>query len=119
MIDTDRTLITPRRLDRLASVAATFVDHLGRRGWDLSLHGRFAPAGVVGNRARLLETLALLMPDDPTIPLGECLPPGRPCVVLTSRPLEVAARSGGPRPLVLSLDECDALVRLPRRARLG
>ena len=119
VIDTDRILITPRRLDRLASVAATFVDHLGRRGWDLSLHGRFAPAGVVGNRARLLETLALLMPDDPTIPLSECLPPGRPCVVLTSRPLEVAASGGGPRPLVLSLDECEALVRLPKRARLG
>lgn len=119
VVDTDRTLVTPRRLDRLASVAATFVDHLGRRGWDLSLHGRFAPAGIVGDRARLLETLALLMPEDPTIPLGECLPPGRPCVVLTSRPLAVDATAGGPRPLVLSLDDCDALVRLPRRARLG
>lgn len=120
VIDTDRALVSPGRLDRLASVAATFVDHLGRRGWELSLHGRFAPAGVTGDRARLLATLALLTPTEATIPLGECLPAGRPCVVLTARPLAVeCSAAGGPRPLVLSLEECDALVRLPRRARLG
>ena len=119
VIDTDRTLVTPGRLDRLASVAATFVDHLARRGWELSLHGRFAPAGIAGDRARLLATLAMLAPEDPTIPLGECVPRGRPCVVLTSRPLTVEPGAGGVRPLTLSLDECDTLVRLPRRARLG
>lgn len=90
-----------------------------RRGWDITIHGRFAPSGISGDRGRLLETLALLVPEPATIPLGECLPPGQACVVLTSRPLATDPATSGPRPLVLSLEDCETLVRLPRRARLG
>lgn len=116
VLDTDRQLVTPRRLDRLASIAATFIDHLLRRGWEVSLHGRFAQSGVAGDRQRLFETLALVEAGPSEPPLGECIPEGRPCLVLAGRPVELGPLRS--RPLVLTLDECEELVRLPKRARL-
>lgn len=113
VIDTDSAVVTPRRLDRLASIAATFIDHLIRRGWEVTLHGRFAPGGVSGDRAHLIATLAVIEPQAAEGELGDCLPRHRTCLVLSSRAIELPPRH--PRPMLLTLDECEQLVRLPKR----
>lgn len=113
VIDTDAALVTPRRLDRLVSVAATFIDHLLRRGWEVSLHGRFASAGVLGDRDHLLATLAMLETQPADHELAACLPRDRTCLVLAARAISLPTRH--PRPLLLTLDECEQLVRLPKR----
>jgi len=113
VIDTDATGVTTRRLDRLVSVAATLIDHLIRRGWEISLHGHFSPTGIIGDRDRLIATLAVLEPQITEGDLGDCLPRHRTCLVLAARAIELPQRH--PRPLLLTLDECEKLVRLPKR----
>lgn len=102
-----------RKLERLICVAATLVDHFTSEGWVVSLHGHFAPLGVDGQRLRLLETLALAGATNGE--LLDSVPPNRTTVVLALNPLDISSLM--PKPLVLSLDECEQLVWLPRRMR--
>ncbi len=102
-----------RKLERLICVAATLVDHFTGEGWVLSLHGHFAPLGTEGSRQRLLETLALAGAANGE--LLDTIPPHRTAVVLALTPPDVAGLM--PKPLVLSLAECEQLVWLPRRVR--
>ena len=102
-----------RKLERLICVAATLVDHFTSEGWAVSLHGHFAPLGVDGQRLRLLETLALAGATNGE--LLDSVPPNRTTVVLALNPLDISSLM--PKPLVLSLDECEQLVWLPRRMR--
>jgi uncharacterized protein (DUF58 family) len=102
-----------RKLERLICVAATLVDHFTSEGWAVSLHGHFAPLGVDGQRLRLLETLALAGATNGD--LLDSVPPNRTTVVLALNPLDISSLM--PKPLVLSLDECEQLVWLPRRMR--
>jgi uncharacterized protein (DUF58 family) len=113
VLDTDRHHISARRLDRLCTIAASFIDHLVRRGWQVSLHGRFAPSGLHGDRRLLLETLALIDVDDGDIPLETCVPQGRAAIVLSAEPF--IGEGLQPQPLALTIAECESLVRLPRR----
>lgn len=114
VIDTDSDALSPRRLDRLAAIAASFVDHLLRREWQVTIHGRFAPSGCSGDRNALLELLALIQAEPADMPLEHCIPYGRAAIVITPRELTVATTQF-PQPLILSLDTCEELVRLPKR----
>jgi len=107
------TALSPRRLDRLAAIAASFVDHLLRHGWQVTIHGRFAPSGIGGDRRLLLETLALIETSADELPLVSCIPRGRAAIVISVNALTVD--DCHPRPLLLTLAECETLVRLPRR----
>ena len=102
-----------RKLERLICVAATLVDHFTSEGWVVSLHGHFAPLGVDGQRLRLLETLALAGATNGA--LIDTVPPNRTAVVLALNPIDLSTLM--PKPMVLSLDECEQLVWLPRRMR--
>lgn len=102
-----------RKLERLICVAATLVEHFTSEGWAVSLHGHFAPLGVDGQRLRLLETLALAGATNGE--LLDSVPPNRTTVVLALNQLDISTLM--PKPLVLSLDECEQLVWLPRRMR--
>ncbi len=102
-----------RKLERLICVAATLVDHFTGEGWVLSLHGHFAPLGAEGSRQRLLETLALAGAANGDL-IGT-IPTHRTAVILALHPPDVAGLL--PKPLVLSLAECEQLVWLPRRVR--
>jgi len=100
-----------RRFERLLSATATVIDHLAADGWQLSLHGLFAPAGVRGERERLLDVLAEIE----TCRDGElasALPRGEPCLVLSlddPGPLPADTRA-----LVLTLNDLAEAIRLPR-----
>lgn len=116
VIDTDAARLSARRMDRLAAIAASFVDHLIRRGWQVTLHGRFAPQGITGDRRLLLEALALVETQGADEDLATCIPRGRAALVIAADALVVEQRH--PQPLVLTLAECETLVRLPRRLGL-
>ena len=114
VLDTSQSSgLSPRKLDRLVAIAASFVDHLLRRGWQVALHGPFAPTGISGDRRVLLETLALLTRDTGDTTLESCIPRGRAAIVISVEPPDV--RDCRPQPMLLSLSECEQLVRLPRR----
>jgi uncharacterized protein (DUF58 family) len=102
-----------RKLERLISVAATLVDYFSSEGWTVSLYGHFAPQGVEGSRLRLLETLALAGAENGS--LHDVIPANR--VVLVLALSDFVTTGYHPQPMVLTLDECDSLVWLPRRVR--
>ncbi len=102
-----------RRLERIICVAATLVDYLLGLGWSLTLHGAFANHGVGGERARLLEALALAGSGQE--PVATFIPPQRTTLVLSLAPLPPLDLR--PAPMALTLAECDRLVRLPKRLR--
>ncbi len=102
-----------RKLERLISVGATLVDYFVNEGWAVSLYGHFAPRGIEGSRLRLLETLALAGADNGS--LHDVIPSNRAVIVLALS--DFAANDYSPKPMVLTLDECDSLVWLPRRVR--
>jgi uncharacterized protein (DUF58 family) len=97
--------------ERLVSAAATLIDDLDRRGWELAVHHGQATRGVSGTRERLLETLALCRPGG--APIDEVIPRGMPCLTLladTSR-----TPDSQPPPLVIRDGELPRLIHLPRR----
>lgn len=99
------------RFEQLISIAATLVEHLLARGWTVGLHGSWLGVeGVEGDRLCLLSALALARIESRSV--AECLPTGRPCVVLAVKPLAIAGLR--PEPLVLTLADCAHLVRLRR-----
>jgi uncharacterized protein (DUF58 family) len=102
-----------RRLERLICIAATLVDHFTGEGWSVSLHGHFAPLGTEGPRLRLLETLALAGATNGD--LIDTIPTNRTAVVLALGAVDLSALV--PKPLLLTLAECEQLVWLPRRVR--
>jgi uncharacterized protein (DUF58 family) len=102
-----------RKLERLICVAATLVDHLTGEGWTVSLYGHFAPHGAEGSRVRLLEALALA--GACTGDLLDVIPTNRTSIVLAVNPPDVSGFT--PKPLLLSLAECENLVWLPRKVR--
>jgi len=110
----DTRAATGKRLERLVCIAATLVDHLAAHGWHLSLHGQFAPAGVQGTRTQLLEVLAEVQ-TGPVEDLARFVPTGGSVLILASHAIELPARV--PRPLLLLLNECEELVRLPGKLR--
>jgi hypothetical protein len=97
----------------MIAAAATLADHLCAAGCSIDLRWGGQPGGVHGPRDRLLEALALAG-TSPAEPLA-LVPPGRPALVLATRPLQ--ANGLRPRPLVLTLDELPALMQLPGGAR--
>lgn len=99
------------RLERLICAAATIIDTLWDHGWELSLHGCFAPPqGVRGDRLRLFEALALVAGGGE--PLRLHLPTGVPCLALV---LDDDLPDCQPAPLVIRERELGELVRLPGR----
>lgn len=101
----------PAVFERLVSAAATLVDDLGRRGWELAVRHGQAPHGAVGARERLLESLAMCRPGG--VPLGELVPRGHPCLALLAD--DSHAPEGQPPPLVVRDQELPRLIHLPRR----
>ncbi len=100
------------RFEQLIAIAATLVEHLLARGWTVGLHGSWlGTEGVEGDRLRLLTALALARIENR--PVADCLPVGRPAVVLAVKPLDVTGLL--PEPLVLTLADCAHLVRLRRQ----
>jgi uncharacterized protein (DUF58 family) len=112
VVDTDARLDS-QRMERLISIAATLTDHFLGLGWNVSLHGAFAPTGLLGNRNYLLEALALATAGNQEV--AAFLPSGSLAVVLALKPFTPV--DVHPQPLVLTLTECEQLVRLPRRMR--
>ncbi len=102
-----------RKLERLIAVAATLVDYFCSEGWNVALYGHFAPHGVEGTKLRLLETLALAGAENGS--LTDLIPNHRATIVLSLKTIDVSSFS--PKPLLLTLAECDSLVWLPRRVR--
>lgn len=101
------------RFERLVCAAATLVHELPRQGWNVTLHGTFAPRGLHGASERLLEALALVVVDQR--PVAEFIPPGVPSLVLSLD--QLPALDLEPRPLALSLAEAESLVHIPTRVR--
>jgi uncharacterized protein (DUF58 family) len=101
--------LPPRRFELLVSAAATAVDELCALGWTVSVHGPFAPDGVLGDRLRLLSALALAAPCN--APAQLFLPHGSATLLLTGE-----AREGDGSSTILALDlaSCESLMRLPR-----
>jgi uncharacterized protein (DUF58 family) len=102
-----------RKLERLVAVAATLVDYFTAEGWAVALYGHFAPQGIEGTRLRLLETLALAGAENGS--LKELIPSHKAVVVLALNTFDTSTFS--PKPMMLTLDECETLVWLPRRVR--
>ena len=102
-----------RRFEKLVAAAATLIDGCLRRGWQVSVHGGFSPAGLKGDLPRLLEGLALATMDG--TPLVDCIPAQPAVAVFTATPTDVPALTI--RPLVLGIDDLDTLFRLPARLR--
>jgi uncharacterized protein (DUF58 family) len=102
-----------RLFEKLVAAVATVADAVLRRGWQVTVHGGFAPAGVQGELPRLLEALALAAPDGSA--LTDTMPQQPAIVVFTARPGDVPA--GDRPPLVVPLDDLDRLIRLPLRMR--
>jgi uncharacterized protein (DUF58 family) len=102
-----------RRLERIIAIAATLADHLLGLGWNLTLHGAFAGHGVAGDRARLLEALAFAAATSDAV--ASFIPAQRTALILSLAPLPKLDIH--PKPMVLTLAECDKLVRLPKRLR--
>lgn len=104
----------PLVFERLVAAAATLIDDLARRGWDLAIyHGR-AVTGVHAAADRLLEALALVHSGG--APLDELVPRDAPCLVLLAD--QSAAPSAG-RALVVRDRELPRLIHLPRRLARG
>lgn len=104
----------PAAFERLVSAAATLVDDLAARGWDLAVHTGHLPAGLTAAADRLLEALALARPGG--APLDEIVPRSAPCLVLLAD--GTAAPSAG-RALVVRDAELPRLIHLPRRLARG
>ena len=102
-----------RLFDKLVTAVATVAEAALKRGWQVTVHGGFAPGGVSGELPRLLEALALAAADGAS--LLDLLPPQPAVVVFTARPGDVPA--GDRPPLVIPLDDLDRLIRLPLRMR--
>ncbi len=97
--------------ERLVAAAATLVDDLSARGWELMVHHGQVPRGASGARDRLLEALALARPGG--APLEEIVPRGCPCLALLGE--DTRAPDNQPPPLVIRNDELARLIHLPRR----
>ncbi len=97
--------------ERLVSAAATLVDDLAARGWELMVHHGHVPRGATGARDRLLEALALARPGG--APLEEIVPRGAPCLALLAE--GTRPPDNQPPPLVIRDDELARLIHLPRR----
>lgn len=104
-------LAPPLVFERLVAAAATLVDDLERRGWELAVHHGQAARGVCGTRERLLEALALCRAGG--APLDEIVPRGTPCLALLDD--DSRAPEGQPPPLVVRDGELPRLIHLPRR----
>ena len=102
-----------RRFEKLVAATATLAEACLRRGWQVSVHGGFSPAGLTGDLPRLLEGLALATMDGAT--LADCIPAQPAVAVFTANAAEVPALAVSP--LVLGLDDIDRLFRLPARLR--
>lgn len=102
-----------RRFEKLVAATATLADACVRRGWEVTVHGGFAPAGISGDSDRLLEGLALATCDGAL--LADLIPPQPAVAVITARPGDVPLLTH--RPLILALSEIDDLFRLPARLR--
>ena len=102
-----------RRFEKLVAATATLVEACLQRGWQVTVHGGFAPQGLSGDSARLMEGLALATCDGAQ--LLDLIPAQPAVAVLTARPGDVPALLR--RPLVLGLAEIDELFRLPARFR--
>ncbi len=102
-----------RRFEKLVAATATLADACVRRGWQVTVHGGFAPAGISGDTGRLLEGLAMASCDGAD--LADVIPPQPAVVVLTARPGDVPLLRH--RPLILGFGELDDLFRLPARLR--
>ncbi len=105
--------LPPRSFEKLVCAAATLVAACLDRGWQVAIHGGFAPTGITGDVDRLLEALALATMDG--APIAECLPTQGAVAVLTARPGDVP--HADQPPLVVPLEELDGLFRLPARLR--
>ncbi|MHA3774925.1 DUF58 domain-containing protein [Verrucomicrobiota bacterium sgz303538] len=97
------------KFERLISVAATLVDYFCAKGWSLSLYGLFAPEGIHGARAGMLEALALAQMQSGHI--RALIPEQEATIVLSLHPLTDTP----PHSLILTLAECEQLVALPPR----
>ncbi len=102
-----------RRFEKLVAATATLVEACVQRGWQVTVHGGFAPAGITGDLARLMEGLAMANCDG--APLLDLIPAQPAVAVLTARPGDVPQLMR--QPLVLGLAEIDELFRLPARFR--
>lgn len=102
-----------RRFEKLVAATASLVAACIQRGWQVTVHGGFAPTGIAGDLPHLLEALALAGMDGAA--LADCVPAQPAVAVLTARPGDVP-RLERP-PLVLPLDGIDDLIRLPARLR--
>jgi uncharacterized protein (DUF58 family) len=114
VLDTNLRGQSNKKLESLICAAATLVDHLSRRNWLVTLHGAFAPLGVIGGRNQVIEALALVQADS-TREVQEFVPGRRSSLVLALNEPELPALQ--PPPLVLTLAECENLVRLPKLRR--
>lgn len=97
--------------ERLVAAAATLVDDLGRRGWELHVHHGQAARGVGGTRDRLMEALALCRTGG--APLEEVVPRGVPCIALLDD--DTRAPDAQPPPLIVRDADLPRLIHLPRR----
>ncbi len=97
--------------ERLVAAAATLIDDLGRRGWELAVHHGQAPRGAVGTRDRLLESLAMCRPGGE--PLSELVPRGHPCLAFLAD--DSRAPESQPPPLIVRDSDLPRLIHLPRR----
>lgn len=102
-----------RRFEKLVAATATLAEGCLRRGWQVSIHGGFSPAGLTGELPRLLEGLALATMDGTGV--ADCIPAQPAVAVFTANPTAVPALAV--RPLILSFDDLDTLFRLPARLR--
>lgn len=101
----------PLVFERLVAAAATLVDDLARRGWELAVRHGQAEHGAVGARDRLLESLALCKPGG--TPLAELIPRGHPCLAFLGD--DSRAPESQPPPLIVLDSELPRLIHLPRR----
>jgi uncharacterized protein (DUF58 family) len=97
--------------ERLVAAAATLVDDLSRRGWELAVRHGQTTHTTVGSRDRLLESLALCRPGG--TPLAELVPRGHPCLVLLADDSPIP--DSMPPPLIVRDGELPRLIHLPRR----
>ena len=107
------TAIDGRRFEKLVVATASLAAACLQRGWQVTVHGGFAPNGISGDLPHLLEALALAGQDGK--PLADCIPAQAAVAVLTSRPGDVPR--GERPPLVLPLADLDDLFRLPAWVR--